>query len=129
MDHICFKHFSFLKYFLKVCQEKNWNLQTTEKSRGWLEIGRFLDQIDRVDANYFSKNFQTNERASKRTKQSKQTKLFRSFFFFLSWKISFIMNHIFYYEMKNTLRQTKANIQPKALQPLKFPMWANGVFF
>ena len=27
------------------------NLQTAEKSRGWLEIWRFLDQIDRVGAN------------------------------------------------------------------------------
>ena len=42
------------------------NLQTAEKSRGWLEIGRLLDQIDRVDANYFSKIF---ERTSKRTNE------------------------------------------------------------
>ena len=48
-----------------------------EKSRGWLEIGRFLNQIDRADANYFSKNFRTNKRANKQTKQSKQTKNFR----------------------------------------------------
>ena len=43
------------------------NLRTAEKSRGWLEFWRFLDQIDRVGANYFSKNFPTNERTNKQT--------------------------------------------------------------
>ena len=57
-----------------VSNEQPKNLQTAEKSRGWLEIGRFLYQIDRVHANYFSKNFRTSKQANKRTKQTKQTK-------------------------------------------------------
>ena len=39
------KRFFYQKDFLVK------NLQTTEKSRGWLEISPFLDQIDRVGAN------------------------------------------------------------------------------
>ena len=36
-------------------------LQTAEKSRGWLEIRRFLDQTNRLGASYFWKKFRTNE--------------------------------------------------------------------
>ena len=35
--------------------ENHQNLQTAEKSRGWLGFSWFLDQIDRVDATYFLK--------------------------------------------------------------------------
>ena len=36
---------------IPVDAAKNRNLRTAEKLRGWLEFGRFLDQIDRNDAN------------------------------------------------------------------------------
>ena len=52
------------------------NLQTAEKSRGWLEIERFLDQIDRVGANFFSKSFRTNERMNKQTNCTKNFLIF-----------------------------------------------------
>ena len=47
-------------------------LQTAEKSRGWLEMGRFLDQNDRVDANYFLKK-NSNGRASEQANQTIET--------------------------------------------------------
>ena len=55
-----------------VSNERPKNLQTAENSRGWLEIGRFSNQIDCVDANYFSKTFRTNERANNKN-QKKET--------------------------------------------------------
>ena len=60
-------------------------LQTAEKSRGWLEIRRFLDQTNRLGATYFWKNFRTNETNEKFSKNSKIfQKKFRKFFrFFL----------------------------------------------
>ena len=63
-------------------------LQTAEKSRGWLEIRRFLDQTNRLGATYFWKNFRTNETYEKFSKNSKNfqknfsknfSKIFRSF--------------------------------------------------
>ena len=52
-------------------------LQTAEKSRGWLEIRRFLDQTNRLGATYFWKNFRTNETYEK---FSKNSKIFQKFF-------------------------------------------------
>ena len=52
-------------------------LQTAEKSRGWLEIRRFLDQTNRLGATYFWKNFRTNETNEK---FSKNSKIFQNFF-------------------------------------------------
>ena len=51
-------------------------LQTAEKSRGWLEIRRFLDQTNRLGATYFWKNFRTNETYEKFSKISKKNKNF-----------------------------------------------------
>ena len=45
-------------------------LQTAEKSRGQLEIRRFLDQTNRLGATYFWKNFRTNETYEKFSKNS-----------------------------------------------------------
>ena len=60
-------------------------LQTAEKSRGWLEIRRFLDQTNRLGATYFWKNFRTNETYEKFSKNSKIfkkkfEKIFEKFF-------------------------------------------------
>ena len=44
--------------------ENHKNLQTAEKSRGWLGFERFLDGIDRLGAIYLLKNFRTNEKLS-----------------------------------------------------------------
>ena len=65
----------FLIFSQSLSKQK---IQTAEKSRGWFEIGRVLDQIDRVGANYFSNKFRTKKRANKRTKQTKQTKIFET---------------------------------------------------
>ena len=53
------------------------NLQTAEKSRGWLEFWRFSDQKDRSDPSCFMKNFRTNETNEKFPKNSKN---YRSIF-------------------------------------------------
>ena len=60
-------------------------LQTAEKSRGWLEIRRFLDQTNRLGATYFWKNFRANETYEKFSKnsnffQKKIEKIFENFF-------------------------------------------------
>ena len=58
------------------------NVQTAEKSRGWLEICRFLDQIDRVGANF--ENFE-NERANEQMNE-----LYKNFsIFFRSFSVCF----------------------------------------
>ena len=41
--------------------ENHKNLQTAEKSRGWLGFWRFLNQTNHLVAIYFLKKFQTNE--------------------------------------------------------------------
>ena len=54
-------------------------LQTAEKSRGWLEIRRFSDQMkfNRLGATYFWKIFRTNETYEK---FSKNSNFFQNFF-------------------------------------------------
>ena len=55
---------------MSFCFE-TFRLQTAEKSRGWLEIRRFLDQTNRLGATYFWKNFRANETYEKFSKNSK----------------------------------------------------------
>ena len=50
---------------------------TAEKSRGWLEIGWFSDQIDRADAKIWKKFEQASERTNER--KSKNLKNFQNF--------------------------------------------------
>ena len=47
------------------------DLQTTQKSRGWLEFWRFSDQKDRSDPSSFMKKIRTNETNKKFPKESK----------------------------------------------------------
>ena len=47
------------------------NLQTAEKSRGWLEFWRNSDQKNRSDASCLMKNFRTMETNEKFPKSSK----------------------------------------------------------
>ena len=47
------------------------NLQTTKKSRGWLEFWRNSDQKNRSDASCLMKNFRTNETNEKFPENSK----------------------------------------------------------
>ena len=67
-------------------------LQTAEKSRGWLEIRRFLDQTNRLGATYFWKNFRTNETYEKFSKNSKffQKKNRKNFRFFFGKVLAYI---------------------------------------
>ena len=43
-------------------------LRTVQKSRGWFRFRRFLDEIDRVDLNFFSKIFASSKKLSRRRK-------------------------------------------------------------
>ena len=63
-------------------------LQTAEKSRGWLEIRRFLDQTNRLGATYFWKNFRTNE-------TNESFRKFRNFFNFFFEKFSIFFSKKF----------------------------------
>ena len=48
------------------------NFQTAEKSRGWLGFWWFSDQMNRVNANYFLKNLQKNEKTNEWTKKTNE---------------------------------------------------------
>ena len=73
-------------------------LKTAEKSRGWLEIGWFSEQIDRRELKFekFS-NKRASEQASKQTKQTKKSKKkFEIFFNFFSKNLVFFLHSIFF---------------------------------
>ena len=50
--------------------ENHQNLQTAEKSRGWLGFWRFFDGIDRLAVIYFSKILRATEKLSNRSNRS-----------------------------------------------------------
>ena len=62
-----------LKYRLQRIEptQTNKNLQTAEKSRGWLGFRRFSDQMNRLRATYFWKTIRKNETNEKFLKNSK----------------------------------------------------------
>ena len=75
-------------------------LQTAEKSRGWLEIRRFLDQTNRLGATYFWKKIRKNETHEK---FSKTSICFLKFFDFVFAKKIRAMFSSLYYRLRFSL--------------------------
>ena len=103
------------------------NLQTAEKSRGWLEIWRNSDQKNRSDVSWLMKIFRTNEQRNKRTICTKKIRKFFEVFrkLFDCFVISKIFPEIGRAETIHLVRKS-SNFEPSSRFFGRLKIWTSG---